>query len=252
MSATAGFLPAVCGAPSTPDTWLSLPALHPALLVPLVVMAAATALVPAGLPRLRWAGASAVAALLFLSPLCTLAVALFSARTVQHLALVLGAAPLAALALRKTRLPRGLAPGPAALLFLALLVAWHIPSVYDPALGWPLAYAGLNAALFAGAVLFWAMLDRIGLPAALAALGALMAAMAGIGAILLLAPDPLYARHALAPLAWGLSPLEDQQWAGILMWAGAMPATLLAGLPFLARHVGPPPALMPRFPAWRG
>jgi putative membrane protein len=49
--------------------------------------------------------------------------------------------------------------------------------------------------------------------------------MALLGAVLTFAPAPLYAIHLTAPLAWGLSPLADQQLAGLLMWVPA-------GLPF--------------------
>ena len=39
-----------------------------------------------------------------------------------------------------------------------------------------------------------------------------------LGALLTLAPRPLYAIHELTAAPWGLTALEDQQLGGLLMW----------------------------------
>ena len=39
-----------------------------------------------------------------------------------------------------------------------------------------------------------------------------------LGALITLAPRALYAPHALTTVAWGLSPLQDQQLGGAIMW----------------------------------
>jgi len=44
-----------------------------------------------------------------------------------------------------------------------------------------------------------------------------------LGALIVFAPRPLYVVHLASTTAWGLSPLADQQLAGLLMW---VPATL--------------------------
>ena len=74
------------------------------------LLLAALAALALGIGR-SWAGLAAVAALAaaFVSPLCALSAALFSARVVHHLLLVALAAPLIALAL-PAKVPRGATP----------------------------------------------------------------------------------------------------------------------------------------------
>lgn len=94
--------PAYCGAPPLPGgaTWNLDPLLLAALLAGL-----ALAWGPAGRGggrRALLAGWALLAGAL-VSPLCSLSVALFSARVGQHLLVVLGAAPLLAVGLRAPR-----------------------------------------------------------------------------------------------------------------------------------------------------
>ncbi|MDQ8028281.1 MAG: cytochrome c oxidase assembly protein [Brevundimonas sp.] len=60
-----------------------------------------------------------------------------------------------------------------------------------------------------------------------------------LGALLTFADDALYAPHLLTTLAWGLTPLEDQQTAGLIMWAPAAALYLAAALIILGRWIGP-------------
>jgi hypothetical protein len=52
----------------------------------------------------------------------------------------------------------------------------------------------------------------------------------GLGALLTVAPHPLYPVYAPTTRLWGLSPLEDQQLAGLIMWIPAGLGYLLAAL----------------------
>jgi cytochrome c oxidase assembly factor CtaG len=45
--------------------------------------------------------------------------------------------------------------------------------------------------------------------------------MSVLGALLAFSARPLFAEHLLSTLPWGLSPLEDQQLAGLMMWIPA-------------------------------
>jgi cytochrome c oxidase assembly factor CtaG len=63
-----------------------------------------------------------------------------------------------------------------------------------------------------------------------------------LGALLTFANAPLYRYHATG--AWGLSPLEDQQLAGLIMW---VPAGIIHLLALSALFVG----WMSHVPAWR-
>ncbi|WP_149538241.1 cytochrome c oxidase assembly protein [Siccirubricoccus phaeus] len=191
-----------------------------------------------------------VLALALVSPLCNLSVALFSARIGQHMLLSLVAAPLLAFgAWGSAGRPPGL--GAAAAGFALALWAWHLPGPYAASFASDTTYWAMHATLFGTALWLWAALWRVAAPrpdaAALAAL-ATAVQMGLLGALLTLAPRPLFlAVHAAGVTApWGLSPLEDQQLGGLLMWVpgGLLFAALaLAGLGLaLRRGAAPTPA----------
>lgn len=198
--------------------------LDPLLLAGLVVLAIAVG-------RSR-AGAAAVAVLVvaFVSPLCALSAALFSARVVHHVLLVAVAAPLLATAL-PVRVLR-----PATPLFVVstvVLWVWHLPQAYDAAMANTGVYWIMQATLLGAATAFWRLVLAPGQPtghAGLLILGAYMQ-MGLLGALLTFAPDALYAIHQTAPLVWGFTPLTDQQLGGLIMWVPAgLPYAVLGGL----------------------
>lgn len=171
--------------------------------------------------------------LLFVSPLCALTVALFSARVAHHVLLVSVAAPLLALAFREVRIP-GRAVPPSALVAVnaAILWFWHVPQVYEVAIVGALPYWTMQLSLLAAAFLLWrGVLSRATHPGlALFALLATMVQMGLLGALLTFARRPLYAPHFASTEPYGLSPLADQQLAGLIMWVPA-------SLPYLAAAV---------------
>ena len=204
-----------CGPGAEPgELWLRWN-LDPVLLAALAVLAVVLRRRPAGL-----LGVAALA-VAFASPLCALSAALFSARAAHHVLVAGVAAPLLVLAWPARRAAGGALP---LLGLAAALWAWHLPAAYDLALSSKAAYWLLQGALLVAAVGFWRAALAPGAPAAvLLILGAWMQ-MGLLGALLTFAPEPLYAAHAVAPLAWGLSPLEDQQLGGLIMWVpGALP-----------------------------
>ena len=75
--------------------------------------------------------------------------------------------------------------------------------------------------------------------AAVVALLAAMLAMGLLGAVLTFAGQAVYAPHFYTTLAWGMTPLEDQQAAGLIMWAPASALYLFAALAVLGRMLGP-------------
>ncbi|WP_426052288.1 cytochrome c oxidase assembly protein, partial [Brevundimonas sp. SL161] len=105
----------------------------------------------------------------------------------------------------------------------AVLWAWHLPQAYDAALANVAMYWVMQLSLLASAVLFWrAVLAQGRSPVdRLAFVVAAFAQMGLLGALLTFAPAPLYAAHAFAPLAWGLTPLQDQALGGVIMWVPA-------------------------------
>lgn len=204
------------------------------LLLALAVLACAVVLSPRR--RLFVAGWLTLV-VAFVSPLCALTVALFAARSVHHLLLLTVAAPLLGAAL--PRLGQRVSSGMALLATAVALALWHVPVVYSWAWQSHGAYAFMQVALLLPATLFWAAvfiplarqqaLHASTIVGALAQIAALAGVMGLIGAVLTFAPDALYVEHGLAPLAYGLQPLEDQQLGGLLMWApGLLPLALIA------------------------
>ena len=58
-----------------------------------------------------------------------------------------------------------------------------------------------------------------------------------LGALMALAPRVLYAVQTQHALDWGLTPLEDQQLAGLIMWVPAGTIYAGAALAFAARWI---------------
>lgn len=182
---------------------------------------AALALAAFALRRDRRALAGlAVLAVAFVSPLCALSAALFSARVVHHVLLVAVAAPLLA---RAWPARAAGAPGLALAAATATLWFWHLPPAYDAALSHMGVYWIMQVSLVATAMWFWrAAFSLRGRPVdVLLCIGAAFAQMGLLGALLAFAPQPLYAAHLAAPLDWGLTPLADQQLGGLVMWVPA-------------------------------
>lgn len=160
----------------------------------------------------------AIAAALLISPLCSLSVALFSARVAQHLMLILLAAPL----LARAWPTRGSVLLPV-VAFTITLWFWHLPAPYLLTFESHLAYGVMQLSLLAAATWLWASLQHSAVERPFAALVAILgtsAQMAALGAFLTLSPRALFeaAHRPDVTGAWGLTPLEDQQLGGVLMW----------------------------------
>jgi putative membrane protein len=223
----------------------------------------------------QWQRAAAAAGMLtvvvaLVSPLDAIAAALFSAHMVQHLLLVLVAAPLFVLsdpmlpALHalpdawRTRLRTWLRPGSAIptiargfsapavawVLHVGTLFFWHIPASYEWAIRNDAVHAAEHVSLLATGVLFWwVALRPTGRRRLGYGMGVLYVCSAGVvmgvfGAILTFAPSPWYTSHLLTTAAWHLTPLEDQQLAGVIMWAPASLAYLAAASLLMVQWIG--------------
>lgn len=219
----------------------------------------------------RWRTWSFVGAMLailaaLVSAVDALGGALFSAHMVQHLLLMMVAAPLMVLgdpmtaflwalptrarhavaawwmrrrALRGTWRVLAL-PIVAWTLHVVALWAWHLPSLYDRAVADGPLHVLEHATFFLTALLFWWVPFRPHgrrLDAGPAILYLFAAALQStiLGAVLALARRPLYAAHLGTARAWGLTPLEDQQLAGLWMWVPAGIVYLVALVPLAMR-----------------
>jgi putative membrane protein len=188
-----------------------------------------------------------------LSPLDALSSALASAHMVQHMLLVLVAAPLLAFSAPSGTLLRGSPLGvrravgrwrrrlgltranlrvlrlPAAvwLLHVATLWFWHAAVPYDAALDDQLLHVVEHASFLVTALLFWGVIIGARNPARVPnGLGVLLVFAMAMQSILLsvlltFARAPWYAGYATTTRPWGLAPLTDQQLAGVIMWIPA-------------------------------
>lgn len=172
------------------------------------------------------AGCCATLVLLFVSPFCALTSALFSARVVHHLLLTTLAAPLIAAALPQARSNlAGWAIGHALIFW-----AWHAPVAYASALTNDTLYWLMQMSLLFSAIGFWRAVRTAPAPAGVAALLAMMMQMGLLGALLTFAGRPIYAWHLVTTQPWGLTPLEDQQLSGLIMWVPGAGIYLFAAL----------------------
>lgn len=219
-----------CGPPAEPGQLWSAWNGDPVLIAVLALLALAGGVLAArrgdraGLRNPALLGAWLLAFLLFVTPLCAMAVALFSMRAVNHLLLVAVLAPLLAYGLGGRRLTGGLTA--AAVTHAVVFWFWHAPSPYTAALSHDGIYWLMQLTLLGSGVWFWrALIARRGdIVATTATLAGFAAQMGLLGALIALAQDPLYVPHALSTAAWNLTALEDQQLAGLIMWVpGVLP-----------------------------
>jgi putative membrane protein len=196
------------------------------------------------------AGLAAVA-LALLSPIGTFGSLLMSMHMIQHLLLVMIAAPLILLGAPMLPMlwafPRGTRrrigrllhrvhpvhrlfsfltrPSIALPLFVVVILVWHYPPLYDAAQGRSLTHDLEHFSFLAAALLFyWPLIHPTGTPRRMSYGAGILylfpAKITGfvIGASLSMAQTPWYQTYINAPRLWGLSALDDQQLAGLIMW----------------------------------
>ena len=177
------------------------------------------------------------AAAAFVSPLCALSVSLFSARIAQHMILLLVAAPLIALGWPKWNVGiRTLWATSVA--FMVALWVWHMPTPYDATFTSTFLYWSMHITLFGSGILLWRELvyhpaRRVG---SVLLVGLLTSTHMGLlGAVLALARRPLFIPHFTTTQIWGLTPLQDQQLGGTLMWVPGIALFLWVSIRSLRR-----------------
>jgi putative membrane protein len=208
----------------------------------------------------RWHATSFFGALVIifvtlLSPLDAMSEELSSAHMVQHMLIMIVAAPLMVLGSPTVALAWGLREWrtgigsscfafgfrlPQApilwqplfvwMLFAVTLWVWHHPVLYRAALLDPLVHDAQHLSFFLAAYLFWrACLDplserRLCPTIAAVYLFATSVHASALGVFLALSPRAWYGEYLGRTSAWGFTPLQDQQLAGLIMW---MPACLI-------------------------
>jgi cytochrome c oxidase assembly factor CtaG len=238
---------------------------QPGVVLPLVtsaVLHARGARFQRSLPRRQivffWCGWLAIAIAL-VSPLHPLGEALFSAHMVQHEVLMLVAAPFFVLSRPLVTFLFGLPfewrrrlgqcaktssvhrswtfltdPLTAWWLHAAAIWIWHAPYLFDLTLRSELAHSAQHLSFFLSALLFWWALfyahGRKAYGAGVFYLFTTAVHTSILGALLTFAPHVWYSGYALTTQAWGLTPLQDQQIGGLIMWVPGGIVYLAAGL----------------------
>jgi putative membrane protein len=106
--------------------------------------------------------------------------------------------------------------------------AWHMPGLFDAAVGNVAVHRLQHLSFLLTAMLFWwSVFYRSNPGLAAWHLFVTMTHTGILGALMTLAPRVLYQAQTASAAAWGLTPLQDQQLAGLIMWVPA--GTVYAG-----------------------
>jgi cytochrome c oxidase assembly factor CtaG len=99
---------------------------------------------------------------------------------------------------------------------------WHAPVLFDAAVANVVVHRFQHLSFFATALLFWwSVFWRSNRGAGAWHVFLTMLHTSVLGALMTLAPRPLYLTQGSAAAAWNLTPLEDQQLSGLVMWIPA-------------------------------
>jgi putative membrane protein len=222
----------------------------------------------------RWQPVAFIAGLLLLaaalmSPIDALAAVLFSAHMVQHVLLMMLAAPLIAFSSPLTvwawSLPVSItrrfhrawqkasparrawrvltSPLSAWSIYAVVSVGWHHPVLYEAALRYEWVHYLEHAMFFGAALLFWWKAALSGQPGEMSnAQGALYVFTAalfggGFAAVMSFSTVAWYPFYPDPSAFWGLSRVEDQQVAGMVMWVPGKIMHLLVIITLLSREL---------------
>jgi putative membrane protein len=180
----------------------------------------------------------AIALIALISPVDALADQLFFAHMIQHMLLLDLVPILAILGLTKvilrpvTRAVHDLErragplahPAFAVILYVGVIWAWHIPAAYDLAVSHPTVHVFEHISfVLAGSLYWWHLLSPIRARLRLDGLGPVvyMAAtklfVGALGMGLAFAPSALYPYYVHHARVWGISAIDDQSIAGLIM-----------------------------------
>jgi putative membrane protein len=206
-----------------------------------------------------------VLTLSLVSPLHALGSVLFSAHMTQHELLMTVAAPLLVLGRPLVPFLWALSPAwrrrtgrwseaaPVSVTWRALthplvafvvhggaVWAWHAPALYDASVMSEAIHAAQHVSFFATALLFWwvalrGRAARGGIPASIAMLFGTTLHTGALGALLALSSTLAYSVYGATTGPWGLTPMNDQQLGGLIMWVPGGIAYVVAALVLVAR-----------------
>ena len=163
---------------------------------------------------------------------------LFGAHMVQHLLLTLVVAPLLIMGTPGWMLRPALASRPVAAvarwltnplrafaIFNVVLCGWHLPPLYNLALAHHPVHIAQHLMFLIAAVLMWwpilsplPELPRLPYPLQMLYLFLMSIPMSIVAVYIAYADSVLYPAYSSAPRVWGISPMQDQQIGGLIMW----------------------------------
>jgi cytochrome c oxidase assembly factor CtaG len=200
-------------------------------------------------------GSILITVIALISPIDALADQLFFAHMIQHMLLldlapILGILGLTKVILRPvTRAVHDLErkagplahPAFAVLLYIAAIWAWHVPAAYDLAVRHPLVHILEHVTfVLAGSLYWWHLLSPIRARLRLDGMGPIvyMAStklfVGALGMGLAFAPSALYPYYVHHARVWGISAVEDQGIAGLIM---AVEQSLVMGVAIVVLFV---------------
>ena len=204
-------------------------------------------------------------ALALVSPIHELGEQLFSAHMLQHEILILISAPLISAAHPGATFIWAFAPrhrsnvggwvhsieGAPPIRFLtrplvawlfeaATLWIWHVPVLYQATLSSDWIHAAQHLSFFITAVLFWSALFGAGRSAmsygaATFYVFGTAAQCSALGALLTFSTVLWYPAYQQTTQGWGLSPLQDQQLGGVMMWVPSGVVFVVVGVALFAK-----------------
>lgn len=122
----------------------------------------------------------------------------------------------------------------------AVMWGWHLPAAMELALRIEWIHYAMHMCFLAAGLLFWAALLRslrepaLGAASAVLAIMATMVHMGLLSALLVFASRPLYPWYSERAPSLGLSALQDQQLAGLIMWVPSALPYLVGGVVLVA------------------
>ncbi len=163
---------------------------------------------------------------------------LFSVHMVQHLLITLAVPPLLLAGTPDWMLRPLLRPAPVAraarlltrpvaafVLYNALFTAWHVPPLYDLVMRNHDVHIAMHLSILAAAVILWwpvvtpvPELNHLPYGGQILYFFLLALPMMVLSSLISLSDHVLYPFYASAPRIFGITPLEDQQIGGLIMW----------------------------------
>ena len=119
------------------------------------------------------------------------------------------------------------------------LWVWHVPALFQATLRSEWVHTAQHLSFFVSALMFWWALiygrrGLLGYGAATLYMFTTMVHSGLLGALITFARAPWYPAYNGLTASWGLTPLEDQQLGGLIMWIPAGLVYIFAGLALFA------------------